>query len=365
VYTDIVGEFESNDDWIVQPDEEPSTISPPSTSNQLPQAAAGLENVEIFGTRPSPHPVPAWRRTASGQLWEAPTKTDDRWYDGPLRLQIGLDYLFFSRGAAADNFFASNDIGDTFSLADIDPGHETTLRYRFLIANDGGTGFEITGYEFEEFNGSLALEGEGITPQFFGGIPADPADAYVANYKSRLTNIEANAWRRSGERLKLGLGLRHFKLEEEFDIEISADQSSTGTTTGTSENGFFSDTENKIFGAQLMARVYRPVTNKVYLEGGVNGGYGFNRITTDSDTANIDSHTEENTGTGFFSFNGGVTLRPMDGLSLRAGYEGLLLTDVALSPDQSQSINAFSGTGEIQTGELYFGGAYFGGTISF
>lgn len=369
VYTDIVGEFEPSDDWIVQPEKEPSNFSQASIAVQAPQVApavsSGLENVEVFGKRPVPQRNDAWHRTDSGQLWETPVGTDDRWYDGRLHLQFGLDYLYFSRGAAADNFFASNDAGETFSLADIDPGNDTTIRYRLLIADDGGTGLELLGYEFEDFNGSLSLEGEGITPQFFGLIPADPAPSYDASYKSQLSNLEANIWRRNGERLKIGCGLRYIKLEEEFDIEFIEDPNATGNTTTMVEDGFFSSTENRIFGAQLMARVYRPVVRKVYLEGGVNGGIGFNRITADSDTANIDSQTEDDISTGFFSFNGGVSYRPMDGLSLHAGYEGLLLTAVALSPDQSAAIDSFNGTGDIQTGELYFGGAYFGGTVRF
>ena len=370
VYTDIVGELESSDDWIVQPDNEPEVFSQASSAQTSapslapPRLAPAVQNMPIFGS--PPQRLPDWRRTEAGQLWNG--SGGEAFYDNRLRLQFGIDYLYFSRGAAADDFFAFNDLGETFSLGDIDPGNDTALRYRFQVVDDGGTGYEITGYEFEDFNGSLTLEGEGITPIFFGGIPAEPVESYEATYTSELTNIEANVWNRVGERLKIGFGARYIKLEEQFDIEFIEDPNSTSgsTTTGMMmQEGFFSNTANRIFGGQVMARLYRPVVNKVYIEGGVDAGFGTNRITADSDTANVDSNTEDETGTGFFSFSGGVTYRALNGLSLRAGYEGLLLTDVALSPDQSTAIDAINGTGEIQTGSLYFSGAYFGGTIRF
>ena len=53
VYTDIVGEFEPSDDWIVQPDKEPSAFSQASVASQTPKVSPGLENVEIFGKRPA------------------------------------------------------------------------------------------------------------------------------------------------------------------------------------------------------------------------------------------------------------------------------------------------------------------------
>ena len=381
VYTDIVGEFEPSDDWIVQPEKDATSFSKASTSKQIPPqvATGGLGNIEIFGKTPPPQqlstlqqhvPPPQqisrWRGSSSGQLWESPAAGEDQsWHGGRLQLQVGIDYLYFSRGAAADNLFGFNNVGETFSLADIDPGNETAERYRLMIVDDGGTGFELVGYQFDEFNGSLTLEGEGITPVFFGGIPSEPAESYEATYRSELSNFEANVWHRTGPRLKIGFGMRYLKLEEEFDIEFIEDPNSTTATTGMGESGFFSTTENRIFGGQVMARLYRPIVTQVYLEGGVDAGYGTNRITVDSDTADIDTQTEDDTSTGFFSFSGGVAYRVLDGLTLRAGYEGLLLTSVALSPDQSDSINAFTGASEIQTGSLYFSGAYFGGTFRF
>ena len=366
-YSDIVGEFEPADDWIVQPGGEIENSPNDFSVNLAPPVAPTLQNVRVFSTEASVEPPTDWRRTEAGQLWGRPARRmSDQWYDGDMKLQLGIDYLFFSRGAAADNLFAADTAGTTYSLADIDPGSDTTLRYRFLIATEGGTGFELSAFDFQEFSGSLRLEGEGITPLFFGLIPAEPVESYDASYRSRLKNYQANVWGRRSERFKIGYGVRYVNLDENFDIEFLPDANGGGTsTTANVDGGFSSRTDNKIFGGQLMARIYRPFIDKVYLEAGVDGGYGFNRITADSDTANFDSQTKETTGTGFIGFNGGITFRPTTGLSFRIGYEGLLLTSVALSPDQSTSIDSFNGTGEITTGSLYFGGAYLGAALAF
>ncbi len=161
-----------------------------------------------------------------------------------------------------------------------------------MIATEGGTGFELSAFDFQEFSSSLRLEGEGITPLFFGLIPDEPVESYDASYRSRLKNYQANVWGRRSERFKIGYGVRYVNLDENFDIEFLPDPNGGGTsTTANVDGGFSSRTDNKIFGGQLMARIYRPFIDKVYLEAGVDGGYGFNRITADSDTANYDSQT--------------------------------------------------------------------------
>lgn len=131
--------------------------------------------------------------------------------------------------------------------------------------------------------------------------------------------------------------------------------------------GFFSRTENKIFGGQLTAQIFRPVAGRLYLEGGAAGGYGFNQITTESDTAgdDNDTRTRRNAGTGFISFNGGFNFQPTNGVTLRAGYEGLFLGNVGLAPDQSAGIVTNGAEATISTGGLYFGGVYVGAVFAF
>lgn len=263
-YNDIIGELEPADgDWFKPPTiDSPSDfdgsefvdrrfvgqeLEPQSGLGSHARSSTGSEFPPLALTNSAPNLAPAnrsaqpdgpilgnpgtnqshtptdWRRTEAGRLWDTSAGRDDEgpWGDGDVRLQFGIDYLYFTRGAAADNFFASNNAGETFSLADIDIGTESAIRYRLLLATVGGTGFELLGYDFEEFSGSLLLQGEGITPEFFGLIPADPVTEYNVSYESRLRNFEANVSARRSERLKIGYGLRYVNLEENFDIQFA------------------------------------------------------------------------------------------------------------------------------------------------
>ena len=364
-FTEIIGQLEPSDSF-----EQFSAVEPTAVSNTEFQDAQ-FQGADFFQDTSQPRPATDWRTTEAGQLWtDSPDGGSSNWIDGGMRLQFGVDYLYFSRSTAADNFFAANDAGETFSLADIDPGDDTTLRYRFLIATEGGTGFEFVTYDFDDFSGSIQLTGEGITPIFFDAVPAEPADSYDASYRSQLENYELNVWGRRSERVRLGYGLRYINLDENFDVAFNEDPSSTGTTTTTTtgssdQAGFFSRTNNEIFGGQLMVQLYHPIVPGVYVTGGANSGYGNNHIEVDSDTANIDTQDEGNTGTGFFSFYGGVSMRVTDGWTFNAGYEGLLLTSVALAPDQSAAADFAQGVSEFQTGALYFSGAYIGTVLAF
>ena len=103
VYTDIVGELESSDDWIVQPDNQPEPVvfSKASSAQTAPPllAPAGQPR-EIFAL--TPQRLPDWRRTEAGQLWQTPVGSgSDAFYGDTLRLRFGLDYLFFSRDRIA------------------------------------------------------------------------------------------------------------------------------------------------------------------------------------------------------------------------------------------------------------------------
>jgi len=73
VYTDIVGELESSDDWIVQPDNEPEVFSQASSAQTSapslapPRLAPAVQNMPIFGS--PPQRLPDWRRTQVAKLF--------------------------------------------------------------------------------------------------------------------------------------------------------------------------------------------------------------------------------------------------------------------------------------------------------
>jgi hypothetical protein len=304
-------------------------------------------------------------QTPEEALW-APDNAAGGWTDGPMGLQVGIDWLFFSRGINGGSPFAFNNAGETFSNADIDFDIESTVRYRIGVGSEYGTGYEFVAYDFNEFSGGLSLTGEGITPVFFGGV-AEPAESYETTYQSRIKSYELNVWARRSEGLRVGYGLRHFAVEENYDITFDVDSSTTTPAVGGTggPTGFFSKTDNNLFGGQIMLELYRKFAPGMYLEGGVKGMLLNNRADIDVNTANVDLSGDDSFITGGVNFNGGVSYRIFRGCSLRAGYEGVFIGSVATGASQSENNDVFTGAVSPSGEGLYYGGGYVGCTVTF
>jgi hypothetical protein len=312
------------------------------------------------------------RRDPETQLWAPAPNGGGQWSDGPIGLQIGIDGLFFTRGLNGSAPFATNTAGQTFRISDLELDVESTIRYRLAIASEYGTGYEFVAYDLDEFSGTLSLTGEGITPTFFGGNPADPAESYTTTYRSRIRNYELNIWARRSESLRVGYGLRHFSIDEQFDITNDPVDPANSTPPGgggvpgpVQTSGFFSSTDNTLFGGQIMVEFFRKFTSSAYLTGGVKGLLLSNRADLEINTANINLSGDDSFVTGGLNFHGGVSFRPFRGVNLQAGYEGVYLGSVASGSAQSENNNVFTGAvGPVGEG-LYYGGGYAGCTITF
>lgn len=303
-------------------------------------------------------------QTPEEALWAPEGGTVQGWTDGPLGLQVGIDWLFFSRGFNGGVEFGflneeGTSTGEVFT-EQIDIDIESTARYRIGFASEYGTGYEFVAYDFNQFSGSLALSGERLVPVFFDGIPTEPVDEYNASYESRVKNFELNVWARRSENLRVGYGLRQLTVEDKYDIQFGA---SGGTTTG--GGGFFSKTDNNLFGGQLMLELYRQIGPALNLEGGVKGMLLNNRMDLDLNTGNRDQSGEDSLITGGVNFRGGISYRAFRGVSLSAGYEGVFIGSVASGTAQSaMNDDFFEDISPFGEG-LYFGGGYAGCTITF
>lgn len=365
---------------------QPRSIDHGSSTRSVPVMASG-EPIEIFDPMVAPRNTPPrfgagsagesqvkeshlelQQKIHQNDLWAPPEVASSRWRDSPLGLQVGADLLYFSRslnnvGAAP---FARNDAGETFSLSEVQVDPQTTARYRFAIASEYGTGYEFVGYDFGDFAATLSLSGQGITPVFFGGVPAEPVDAYTASYQSSIKSFELNIWARRSESLRVGYGLRHFAIEESFDItQDDPPTPATGGGAGPTTVGFFSTTDNRLIGGQIMVELFRRITAGSYLEGGVKGMLLNNRSELDVETETIQLSGEDSSITGGVNFHGGISYRPFRGFNLRAGYEGVFIGSVASGLSQSENNNLFEGSISPVGESLYYGGGYFGCTITF
>ena len=277
-----------------------------------------------------------------------------------MRLGIQVDYINFSRSGLDDQDFVFDQ--DTFepllNFRDVNPSAESTARIRILYQSDLGTGFEFGFFDADNFNGSATVE-NGL-PELFGGIPADPAASYDISDTSQLESYELNAWGRRNERVRLGIGLRALDFRNSFNsIETG---SATGNSTG---RGFFSDSDNDLFGGQVSAELYRPLGPALQLETGVRFGLYNNSADIEFTSANRDFSYDDDTLSTVVDLSIGLSWTITSYFRLRAGYNAIFIGDLATASAQSPDFDFFATSAPVVFSNLSFRGGYFGGEMRF
>ena len=287
----------------------------------------------------------------SNRLVRKPSGTDNT----PMRLKLQTDVLFLSRTGAGDDFFLFDNLTNAPVLrhSDLEFGDESALRYKVLFQSAGGTGYEFSYFDMDGFNSDTTHGG--VYPLMFGGIPANFFPGYDVVYDATLKNYELNTWVRKNNWLRWGVGLRHTDLRENFDtIETGS------RTAGSGGTGFFSDTDNDLFGVQGLLELRYQLLPGVQIEAGVKIGGYHNNIDVRLDTENRDLHYEDEAFSTVTDFNIGVALFVTQQIDLRFGYQSMVLSDVALAPNQSAGFNFFQDSAPAKVEELTFDGGYVG-----
>lgn len=275
-------------------------------------------------------------------------------YDpSPLRFKIGADALYLRHQGADDAPFVFDaNTGDVlFRHSDINPGGDTTAQVRLMYQNMTGTGYE---FSFFNLDATGTTEFEDGIPQFFGGVPADLADSYTSTYQSALRNYEFNMYERRSDRFRFGAGLRHIDLREDFNTVES------GTT-----DGFFSQTDNELWGAQFGGDFYHPISDRIMMETGIYFGSFYNRVEVGFQSATRDLNFDESFASTNLDLTIGLSYRMGAHSYLRAGYQGMFLGRVALGPNQSTGFTFGDTSAPIKLEDVHYHGAYFGGTLLF
>jgi hypothetical protein len=206
-----------------------------------------------------------------------------------------------------------------------------------------------------EGNNNLSLPGDVAlaTFDFFD------ADRMVVSYSGNLHSTEANAFRRLGDsHLWLMAGFRYVRLSEHFNIH------STDLDSGTSDYDIRA--YNDLFGGQIGARWERQwkrlcfeVTGKAGICGNTARQYTF---LGDFDNSFVLRNSE--TIAGYTSFVGeldfNLTCRLIGGLSARAGYNLLWLTNVARAADQLDFTNNLDSGTALVRGNAFLHGVNVG-----
>jgi hypothetical protein len=189
------------------------------------------------------------------------------------------------------------------------------------------------------------------------GTDFDAADVMNVEYLSRLNNVEFNILR-DQSRLAWLAGFRYVNWEEEFNIQATNDTDVSNYKVGTSNN---------LFGGQFGARAFFPgysfdwdVTGKVGLFG--NAAQQRQLLADDNDTVVL-RNTSVNGGAVSFvgDLNASLYYRLNRTWGIRGGYNIMLITGLALAPDQLDFTNTpVSGLGINRSGDVFLHGANVG-----
>ena len=267
------------------------------------------------------------------------------------RMQVALEAVYLSRGSLDGGDFVFDDNGVALNYSELEPGTSTDLRIRWSRVDGYGKGWEFVALKSDSFNARTVVDGPNVVPVFYNAIPAVAQPSWDIDYDSDFETYELNWWGGDRPNLRFGGGFRFINFREEFDI----------VRTAAPSVGFFSDTDNDLIGFQFLVEYRKWISNQTQLEFGNRTGIFNNNIDVRAFAANGQLHREADAFSFVGNWNAGVRFHTTGLGSWRFGYEAVLLTGVAVAPEQSEALSLFNpSANNIQLGDVFFHGAYGG-----
>jgi hypothetical protein len=198
----------------------------------------------------------------------------------------------------------------------------------------------------------------GVTLFFYQGIALDPVDSVF--YRSDLDTGELNLRRRLNPWLAVLGGIRYLELQEQLVFgEASVPNA-----------GYFSQTDNRLWGAQLGVEGVTPARGYVRLF--ATGKYGIynNRYEVSAQAVNgagapLSLIVRDSMTAYVGELNTGIEIQTVPCCTIRFGYQVLWITNAALSVDQLNQFDIFSGTGTVRKGSPVYHGGFAGLVFTF
>ena len=324
----------------------------------------GVTNQQFFGNRSanSSFDDPFFRNNSTGNGLDHPFFNDSgeafslQNKSKTLKPMFGIEALFLTRSGLDDIDFVFDDNGPSLSFSDLDPGSDTTVRVRLGYMDGRGQGFEYVSFDFDDFGRTQVVDGPNVLPIFFSSIPAEAEPSWDITFTGEFSSHEINAWIRTSDRFRWGLGARYMDLREDFNVLISARNT----------DGFFSDTDNDLFGAQWVGEYSRPISNSLEFVVGLKLGGFYNNVDSRHFAENVQFHLEDDTFSFVTDLNVGITHHIGPSATISLGYQLINLTDVAVAPNQSRSVQAFApDANDLDFDNALFNGAFLGATVRF
>lgn len=265
-------------------------------------------------------------------------------------MTVVLDAIILGRTGLKANVLAVDGSGNpVLDTADVKLEGQIGPRVSILMGGrKTGLDFSFFGINDNSFSGRF--DQPGITPSFFGGVPADPADSYDIHYQGRLSSAELMFWQGVDSNARFGVGIRGIGLSETFNVLDSSE----------SNSGFFSDTGNDLVGLQFGGGLGLMRFRKFSLDATVKTGVYYHNTELNAIAENDELHTDETDATNVTELDVGGSLHMSRNCSIRGGYLALWLFDVGLATNQNDDWNIFSDSGSFDYSTAAYHGGYFG-----
>jgi hypothetical protein len=196
----------------------------------------------------------------------------------------------------------------------------------------------------------------GVTLFFYQGVAVDPVN--TADMLSDLDTGELNARRRLSPNLALLAGVRYLELSENLNFFRNS------VTTG-----YRSQTDNRLFGGQLGAEGVVPLWGygRLFATGkyGIyNNSYEVAAVAS-SGGSPIRIAVRDDMAAYVTEVNAGWEVQTVPCMTLRFGYQGFWLQNMALATDQLNQFSIFTADGSVRKGFAAFHGGFVGLAFTF
>jgi hypothetical protein len=226
-------------------------------------------------------------------------------------------------------------------------GTKAMLDFLNVSSKFGGTDLQLGYFGINSLDGGAQVNSGAVNSYFFNALPASPPTSFDFNYSSNLYSGEANLRFASRYRIRPLVGLRYFKLEDTYDVYQSS---------SSSIDGFFSLTNNSLFGGQLGLEGDIWQTRHVNLYGFGKAGAMHNEIEGSATAANFHQEFSDSTYATLVDAGVGAIINFAGPLSFRVGYRSLFASSLALGIDQNQAVSIYPGPDTLKFNSQHWHG---------
>jgi hypothetical protein len=246
-----------------------------------------------------------------------------------------------------------NGLQPLLNASDLGTSSQAGGKCNFTLMGNNGWDVMFEGLFMGAFQSQRRVDSSnGVTLFFYQGVAVDPVDTVWS--RSGLDSEEFNVRRRLGPNVALLGGLRALQLNEHVNFGQLGDPNT----------GYFSQTTNGLFGGQLGFEVVAPARGFGRFFGSAKYGIYDNRFQVKAQAMSggslLHMKSIDNMAATVGDFSAGYEVQMLPCCTLRVGYQALWIQSVALSIDQLNQYDLFSGQGTVHKGSPLYQGVFVG-----